>query len=216
MVGIVVEPDARAEQDWCDVQVDLVDQAELEELTSDAGRENLDVLAPAASSAMRTASSTGQLRMVTPSDWRASSRWWVRTKMGPPTRHRTVASHRSRCRSQPTATPAGRTPGGLRRRGARRGTLGAERHSLHGPGSELVLWPVPATPAGIPLPPGQKASRPEVLLVFARDAPGGCLPSACPAQSAPRPDSFAPRRPAPPPGAESTAGAALLRERLTA
>jgi hypothetical protein len=50
------------------VQVDLVDQAEPEELTSDAGRENLDVLAPAASSAMRTASSTGQLRMVTPSD----------------------------------------------------------------------------------------------------------------------------------------------------
>ena len=46
MAGVVVEPDARAEQDWCDVQVDLVDQAELEELTSDAGRENLDVLAP--------------------------------------------------------------------------------------------------------------------------------------------------------------------------
>jgi hypothetical protein len=43
--------------------VDLVDQAELEELTSDVGRENLDVLAPAASSAMRTASSTGQLRI---------------------------------------------------------------------------------------------------------------------------------------------------------
>lgn len=46
MVGVVVEPDARAEQDWCDVQVDLVDQAELKQLTSDVGRENLDVLAP--------------------------------------------------------------------------------------------------------------------------------------------------------------------------
>jgi hypothetical protein len=46
MVGVVVEPDARAEQDWCDVQVDLVDQAELEELTSDAGRETSTFLPP--------------------------------------------------------------------------------------------------------------------------------------------------------------------------
>jgi hypothetical protein len=68
MVGVVVEPDARAEQDWCDVQVDLVDQAELEELTSDVGEKTSTFLPPAASSAMRTASSTGQLRMVTPSD----------------------------------------------------------------------------------------------------------------------------------------------------
>jgi hypothetical protein len=43
--GVVVQPDAVAEQDRCDVQVDLVDQPELEKLAADRGREHLDVLA---------------------------------------------------------------------------------------------------------------------------------------------------------------------------
>ena len=33
--GVVVQPDALAEQDRCDVQVDLVDQPQFEKLTAD-------------------------------------------------------------------------------------------------------------------------------------------------------------------------------------
>lgn len=43
--GVVVQPDALAEQDRHDVQVDLVDQSELEQLAADGGREYLEVLA---------------------------------------------------------------------------------------------------------------------------------------------------------------------------
>jgi hypothetical protein len=43
---VVVQPDAVAEQDRQDVQVDLVDQSQLEQLTADGGREHLEVLAP--------------------------------------------------------------------------------------------------------------------------------------------------------------------------
>jgi hypothetical protein len=43
--GVVVQPDALAEQDRQDVEVDLVDQAQLEQLTADGGREHLEVLA---------------------------------------------------------------------------------------------------------------------------------------------------------------------------
>src|SRR5260370_28020132 len=43
--GVVVQPDAVAEQDRQNVQVDLVDQSQLEKLTADGGRENLEVLA---------------------------------------------------------------------------------------------------------------------------------------------------------------------------
>jgi len=43
--GVVVQPDAVAEQDRHDVQVDLVDQSQLEKLTADGGREHLEVLA---------------------------------------------------------------------------------------------------------------------------------------------------------------------------
>jgi hypothetical protein len=43
--GVVVQPDALAEQDRQDVEVDLVDQAQLEQLTADGGREYLEVLA---------------------------------------------------------------------------------------------------------------------------------------------------------------------------
>jgi hypothetical protein len=43
--GAVVQPDAVAEQDRHDVQVDLVDQSQLEKLTADGGREHLEVLA---------------------------------------------------------------------------------------------------------------------------------------------------------------------------
>jgi hypothetical protein len=42
---VVVQPDAPAEQDRHDVQVDLVDQSELEQLTADSGGEHLEVLA---------------------------------------------------------------------------------------------------------------------------------------------------------------------------
>jgi hypothetical protein len=41
--GVVVQPDALAEQDRCDVQVDLVDQSQFEQLTADRGREHLQV-----------------------------------------------------------------------------------------------------------------------------------------------------------------------------
>jgi hypothetical protein len=43
--GVVVQPDALAEQDRHDVQVDLVDQSQLEQLAADGGREHLEVLA---------------------------------------------------------------------------------------------------------------------------------------------------------------------------
>jgi hypothetical protein len=43
--GVVIQPDALAEQDRQDVQVDLVDQSQLEQLTADGGREHLEVLA---------------------------------------------------------------------------------------------------------------------------------------------------------------------------
>jgi hypothetical protein len=43
--GVVIQPDALAEQDRHDVQVDLVDQSQLEQLTADGGREHLEVLA---------------------------------------------------------------------------------------------------------------------------------------------------------------------------
>src|SRR6476469_1944023 len=43
--GVVVEPDALAEQDRCHVQVDFVDQPEFEELTADRRREHFEVLA---------------------------------------------------------------------------------------------------------------------------------------------------------------------------
>jgi hypothetical protein len=43
--GVGVQPDAVAEQDRHDVQVDLVDQPQLEQLTADRGREHLEVLA---------------------------------------------------------------------------------------------------------------------------------------------------------------------------
>jgi len=43
--GVVVQPDAVAEQDRHDVQVDLVDQPQFEKLTADGGREHLEVLA---------------------------------------------------------------------------------------------------------------------------------------------------------------------------
>jgi hypothetical protein len=43
--GVVVQPDTLAEQDRHDVQVDLVDQSQLEQLTADGGREHLEVLA---------------------------------------------------------------------------------------------------------------------------------------------------------------------------
>jgi hypothetical protein len=43
--GVVVQPDAVAEQNRHDVQVDLVDQSQLEKLTADSGREHLEVLA---------------------------------------------------------------------------------------------------------------------------------------------------------------------------
>jgi hypothetical protein len=43
--GVVVQPDAVAKQDRHDVQVDLVDQSQLEQLTADGGREHLEVLA---------------------------------------------------------------------------------------------------------------------------------------------------------------------------
>jgi hypothetical protein len=43
--GVVVQPDPVAEQDRHDVQVDLVDQSQLEQLTADGGREDLEVLA---------------------------------------------------------------------------------------------------------------------------------------------------------------------------
>ena len=43
--GVVVQPDALAEQDRQDVQVDLVDQSQLEKLAADGGREHLEVLA---------------------------------------------------------------------------------------------------------------------------------------------------------------------------
>jgi hypothetical protein len=43
--GVVVQPDALAEQDRGDVEVDLVDQSQLQKLTADGGREHLEVLA---------------------------------------------------------------------------------------------------------------------------------------------------------------------------
>ena len=43
--GVVVQPDAVAEQDRHDVQVNLVDQSQLEQLTADGGGEHLEVLA---------------------------------------------------------------------------------------------------------------------------------------------------------------------------
>ena len=43
--GVVVQPDALAEQDRCDVQVNLVDQSQFEKLTADGGREHFEVLA---------------------------------------------------------------------------------------------------------------------------------------------------------------------------
>jgi len=43
--GVVVQPDALAKQDWCDVQVDLVDQSQFEKLTADGRREHFEVLA---------------------------------------------------------------------------------------------------------------------------------------------------------------------------
>jgi hypothetical protein len=43
--GVVVQPDAVAEQNRHDVQIDLVDQSQLEKLTADGGREHLEVLA---------------------------------------------------------------------------------------------------------------------------------------------------------------------------
>ena len=43
--GVVVQPDALAEQDRRDVQVDLVDQSQLEELATDRRREHFEVLA---------------------------------------------------------------------------------------------------------------------------------------------------------------------------
>jgi hypothetical protein len=43
--GVVVQPDALAEQDGHDVQIDLVDQSQLKQLTTDGGREHLEVLA---------------------------------------------------------------------------------------------------------------------------------------------------------------------------
>jgi hypothetical protein len=43
--GVVVQPDALAEQDRHDMEVDLVDQSQLEQLTADGGREHLEVLA---------------------------------------------------------------------------------------------------------------------------------------------------------------------------
>ena len=42
---VVVQPDALAEQDRCDVQVDLVDQPQFEQLTADGRREHFEVLA---------------------------------------------------------------------------------------------------------------------------------------------------------------------------
>ena len=41
---VVVQPDAVAEQDRHDVQVDLVDQSQLEQLAADGRREHLEVL----------------------------------------------------------------------------------------------------------------------------------------------------------------------------
>jgi hypothetical protein len=52
--GVVVQPDAVAEQNRHDVQVDLVDQSQLEKLTADSGQEPRGVLAryrPSASEA---------------------------------------------------------------------------------------------------------------------------------------------------------------------
>jgi hypothetical protein len=43
--GVVIEADALAEQDRCDVQVDLVDQPLFKELTADGRREHFEVLA---------------------------------------------------------------------------------------------------------------------------------------------------------------------------
>jgi hypothetical protein len=71
--GVVEQPDPVAEQHRCDVQVDLVDQSALEELSADRGREDLKVLPPAAPSPIRTASATWQLSKVTPLAGCASS-----------------------------------------------------------------------------------------------------------------------------------------------
>ena len=43
--GVVVQPDALAEQDRRDVEIDLVDQSQFEQLTADGRREHLEVLA---------------------------------------------------------------------------------------------------------------------------------------------------------------------------
>jgi hypothetical protein len=51
-------------------------QSALEELSADRGREDLEVLTAGASSPIRTASATSQLRKVTPSAGCASLGWW--------------------------------------------------------------------------------------------------------------------------------------------
>jgi len=63
--------------------VNLVDQASFKELSTGGRRVDLKVLAVAASSPMRTASATSQLRNVTASTGAASSGWWVSTNSGP-------------------------------------------------------------------------------------------------------------------------------------
>ena len=67
--GVVAQPDALAEQDRCDVQVDLVDQSQFEKLTADGGRGEgtSRFFPPAASSPICTASAGTQLSNVTPS-----------------------------------------------------------------------------------------------------------------------------------------------------
>jgi hypothetical protein len=72
---VVEQPDPVPEQYRRDVQVDLVDQPALEELSSARGREDLEFFKSAASRPIRTASATSQLRRVTPSLGCKSSGW---------------------------------------------------------------------------------------------------------------------------------------------
>jgi hypothetical protein len=81
--GVVVQPDALAEQDRRDVEIDLVDQSQFEQLTADGRPVHFEVLAAGRFQPIRTASARPQFRNVTPSAGVASSGWWVSTKIGP-------------------------------------------------------------------------------------------------------------------------------------
>jgi hypothetical protein len=81
--GVVEQPDPVAEQHRRDVQVNLIDESAFEVLSADGGRKTSRFLPPAASSPIRTASATSQVRKVTPVAGGVSSGWWVWTNSGP-------------------------------------------------------------------------------------------------------------------------------------